>query len=84
MRDSLITRRGPKTSPRLHERPLSRTAASSDGSRVITSGFDYFSWRAEAGVLALMGGGMGYHLIHDGGAWFWFVFPTAARSGSGG
>ena len=25
-----------------------------------------------------MGGGMGYHLIHGGGAWFWFVFPAAA------
>ena len=23
-------------------------------------------------------GGISYHLIHDGGVWFWFVFPAAA------
>jgi hypothetical protein len=45
---------------------------------VLTSGFDYFSWRAEAGVLVVMGGGMSYHLLHDGGASLWFVFPAAA------
>ncbi len=45
---------------------------------VITSGFDYSSWWVEAGVFGLMGGGMAYHLIHDGGAPFWWVFPAAA------
>lgn len=45
---------------------------------MLTSGFDYFSWRAEAGVLVVMGGGMSYHLLHDGGASLWFVFPAAA------
>jgi hypothetical protein len=47
---------------------------------VITSGFDCFPWWVEAGVVALMGGGMLYHLIHDGGAWFWFLFPAAAAT----
>ncbi len=27
-----------------------------------------------------MGGGMLYHLIHDGGAWVWFIFPAAAAT----
>jgi hypothetical protein len=59
---------------------LIRPRASSDVPDVISSGFDYFSWRGEAAVLAVMGGGMSYHLIHDGGAWLWFVFPAIAAA----